>query len=186
MILGQNGALSLFYRSTGSRAEERRAMLFSVFVFVMLVAPSCWALASSSGLHGTTTHGLGSGAVYPYLALSLLIAFAGLPEALQQAVNRPSGKRALHAFQLTAWAINTGFTLYFVVALHQARWIPQGQSGGAAAHHAGGHRRAREALGHALLVLRPEALPALRPAAGAALLRRLDADLLSTATFSCI
>jgi len=121
MILGQNGALSLFYRSTAERAEERRAMLFSVFVFVMLFGAVLLGLGFLIG-PSTARRLTGSDQVpfYPYLALSLLIAFAGLPEALQQAVNRALGQAKLFtAFQLTAWAINTGFTLYFVVALHQ-------------------------------------------------------------------
>ena len=124
MILGQNGALSLSYRRTSEDAEQRRALLFSVFVFVMAFSTVLVGLGFLFGpAAARSLTGSGDVPFYPYLALALLIAIAGVPLAMQQAVNRALGQAKLYvSFQLAAWAINTGFTLYFVVALHQGAY----------------------------------------------------------------
>ena len=124
MVLGQNGAVTLFYRRTAAFAEERREMLFTVFCLVMVFGG---AIILVGFLVGPALAGSLSGTkdvpFYPYLALALLIAYIGVPQSLQQAVNRALGQAKLFtAFQLSAYFINTGFTLYFLVALHQGAY----------------------------------------------------------------
>jgi O-antigen/teichoic acid export membrane protein len=124
MTLGQNGSLVLFYRRTAEHAEDRRETLFTVFWFVVIFGAVILGLGFLIG--PSVTHTLaGSKQVpfNPYLALALLIAFISLPQAMQQSINRALGQAKLFtAFQLTMFALNTGFTLYFVVALRQGAY----------------------------------------------------------------
>ena len=124
MFLGQTGSLILFYRSTSEEAEHRREMLFNVFWFTMLFASLmmlvCYALGPRYSYLVT-----GSRAVpfYPYLSLGLLIAFLGLPQAMQQAINRAQGQATLYtSLALLGFAINTGVTIYFVVVLREGAY----------------------------------------------------------------
>ena len=124
MTLGQNGSLVLFYRGTTEHAGERRETLFTVFWFVMIFGALILGLGFIIG--PSTAHALtGSKSLpfNPYLAVALLIAFISLPQALQQSINRALGQAKLFtAFQLVTFALNTGFTLYFVVELHQGAY----------------------------------------------------------------
>ena len=62
-------------------------------------------------------------AFYPFLSIGLLTAFVGLPQAIQQAINRAQGQAlSFTTFAVSFFAINTGFTLYFVVSLHQGAY----------------------------------------------------------------
>ncbi len=124
MTLGQNGSLILFYRKSAEYSEERREMLFTVFWFVMLFGALILGLGF---LLGPSTARILTGSSQvpfnPYLALAFLISFLTLPQALQQSINRALGQAKLFtAFQVASFAVNTGFTLYFVVALHQGAY----------------------------------------------------------------
>jgi O-antigen/teichoic acid export membrane protein len=124
MILGQNGSLVLYYRSTAVHAEERRELLFNVFWFVMLVGGVLTALGFLFGPHAAKSlTGSNQVSFYPYLAIALLVAYIGVPQALQQSINRAQRQAKLYTgLQLATFAINTGFTLYFVVALRQGAY----------------------------------------------------------------
>lgn len=118
MLLGQQGSLVYFYRSTAVHADERRELLFNVLWCVALFGALLLGLGFLIGperaeqLTGTNTI-----AFYPYLAIGLLTAYLAIPQALQQAVNRAQGHaRTFTLFALGLFALNTAFTLYFVVA----------------------------------------------------------------------
>lgn len=123
LILGQNGALTLYLRSTQSETteEDRRRLLFSVTVFTLAFAAAIILLifpfgpqviAALFGSNGIT--------FYPYVAIALATALIGMPLMLLQAVNRAQGKaRVYSTFQIAAFAVNTTFTILFVVALRQ-------------------------------------------------------------------
>lgn len=124
MVLGQNGSLVLYYRATAEGAENRRELLFSVFCFVMVFGAVILGLGF---LLGPTLAPLinGSNAVsfYPFIAIALLAAFAGLPLAMQQSINRALGQAKMFtSIQLGVFALNTAFTLVFVVALHKGAY----------------------------------------------------------------
>lgn len=124
MMVGQPGSLTLFYRRTVGDPHERGSLAFTVFWFVMAFAG---VLLGIGFLVGPKIAPVITGSkeipFYPYLAIALLIAFTNAPQALQQAVNRGLGQaKTFTAFQLSAWAINTGFTLYFVVALREGAY----------------------------------------------------------------
>lgn len=123
MLVGQNGSLTLYFRATQTEGneEEIRSLLFSVVAFVMLFAGVIFGLAMVFG-PSAAPHLIRSKAFTfnPYLVVALSTAYLGLPLALLQAVNRARGQAATHtAFQLTSFALNTAFTLYFVVAVRQ-------------------------------------------------------------------
>lgn len=124
MTMGQNGSMVLFYRSTAEHAEERRETFFTVFWFVMIFGALLLGLGFIFGpAHARTIIGSKGVPFNPYIALALLIAFISIPQAFQQAINRAQGQAKLFtAFQLATFAINTGFTLYFIVALHQGAY----------------------------------------------------------------
>lgn len=123
LILGQNGALTLYLRSTQSEAteEDRRRLLFSVTVFTLAFAAGIILLlfpfgpriiAALFGMKGIT--------FYPYVSIALVTALIGMPLMLLQAVNRAQGKaRVYSTFQIAGFAVNTAFTIWFVVALRQ-------------------------------------------------------------------
>lgn len=121
MALGQPGSITLHLRHKMAAEGETRDLLFTVTVFVMafgalllglgyLVGPSLVPLLSKKG----------ELTFEPFVVLALLIAYAGLPLALIQAVNRAKGQARTHTlFQLAQFTVNTAFTLLFVVALRQ-------------------------------------------------------------------
>ncbi len=116
MLLGQNGSLVLYYRGVDEGAEGRRELLFSVFCFVMLFGGVMLALGLALGPAVTPHVTGGKTSFYPYILIAWLIAFAGLAQSLQQAVNRALGQAKLFiTIQLATFAINTGLTLYLVV-----------------------------------------------------------------------
>jgi len=124
MFLGQTGSLILFYRPSSEDAEHRRELLFNVFWFTMLfggvVLGICYALGPRYA-HLVT----GSNAIpfYPYLSIALLIAYLGLPQAMQQSINRAQGQPKLYTgLALAAFAVNTLVTIYFVVVLRQGAY----------------------------------------------------------------
>ena len=124
MFLGQTGSLILFYRSTSEDAEHRRELLFNVFWFTMLfggvVLGICYAFGPrySYLITGTSTIPF-----YPYLSIGLLIAYLGLPQAMQQSINRAQGQAKLYTgLALAGFAVNTLFTIYFVVTLRQGAY----------------------------------------------------------------
>jgi O-antigen/teichoic acid export membrane protein len=123
MMLGQNGSLTLFFRSAQTEAseDEVRSLLFSVVTFtvafsgllftvLLLVGPMLMPVLVPSG----------EVAFNPYVIVGLVTALVGIPLGLLQAVNRARGQALTHTvFQLTGFALNTGFTIYFVAALRQ-------------------------------------------------------------------
>jgi O-antigen/teichoic acid export membrane protein len=124
MMLGQSGSLVLFYRSTAEHINDRRVILFNVFWFVMLFSGILVALGFIFG-PALAARITGSKDIpfNPYLVLALLTAFIGLPQAMQQSINRALGQAKMFiAFQLSTFVLNTGFTLYFVVALRQGAY----------------------------------------------------------------
>jgi O-antigen/teichoic acid export membrane protein len=124
MFLGQTGSLILYYRPSSEDAEHRRELLFNVFWFTMafggVLLAICYALGPRYSYLIT-----GSKAIpfYPYLSIGLLIAYLGLPQAMQQAINRAQGQAKLYTgLALAGFAINTLFTIYFVVSLRQGAY----------------------------------------------------------------
>ena len=158
MFLGQTGSLILFYRSTSEEAEHRRELLFNVFWFTMLFAGVLMLVAYALGpRYSYLITGSKGIPFYPYLSIGLLIAFLGLPQAMQQAINRAQGQA----------------TLYTSLALHGLRHqhggdhllrrgpapgrlrLAQGHPGGGHRHAADRPRHHRAALEAALLVAPP-------------------------------
>jgi O-antigen/teichoic acid export membrane protein len=123
LILGQNGALTLYLRSTQSDAseEDRRRLLFSVTVFTLAFATAMILLVFPFGPAITTAlFGTSGITFYPYIAIALVTALIGMPLMLLQAVNRAKGKaRVYSTFQIASFAVNTTFTIWFVVAWRQ-------------------------------------------------------------------
>ncbi|MDZ4169812.1 MAG: oligosaccharide flippase family protein [Coriobacteriia bacterium] len=121
MALGQPGSLTLHLRHKIAEEGETRDLLFTVVTFVMgagaLMLGVLYLLGPALVPHITKN---GELTFAPYVILALLIAYAGLPLAMQQAVNRAKGQAKTHTlFQLAQFTLNTAFTLYFVVALRQ-------------------------------------------------------------------
>ncbi len=124
MFLGQTGSLILFFRSTSEDAEHRRELLFNVFWFTMLfggvLLGICYLLGPRYAYLIT-----GSKAIpfYPYLSIGLLIAYLGLPQAMQQSINRAQGQAKLYTvLALSAFGVNTLVTIYYVVVLRQGAY----------------------------------------------------------------
>jgi len=117
MFLGQTGSLILFYRSTSEEAEQRRELLFNVFWFTMAFGGLLMVIAYALGpRYSYVITGSRSIPFYPYLSIGLLIAYLGLPQAMQQAINRAQGHAKLYtSLALMGFSINTAVTLYFVV-----------------------------------------------------------------------
>ena len=60
---------------------------------------------------------------YPYLSIGLLIAYLGLPQAMQQSINRAQGQAKLYTvLALSAFGVNTLVTIYYVVVLRQGAY----------------------------------------------------------------
>ncbi|MDO8963193.1 MAG: oligosaccharide flippase family protein [Coriobacteriia bacterium] len=123
MMLGQNGSLTLFFRSsqTDNSEDEVRSLLFSVVTFTLMFTGLVLTLLLLLG-PALMPYLFPSGqiAFNPYLVVALCTATFGIPLGLLQAVNRARGQALTHTvFQLTNFALNTGFTIYFVVALRQ-------------------------------------------------------------------
>jgi O-antigen/teichoic acid export membrane protein len=123
MMLGQSGSLTLFFRSsqTDSSEDEVRSLLFSVVAFTLMFTGLVLALLLLIG-PALMPYLVRSGeiAFNPYIVVALSTAALGIPLGLLQAVNRARGQAITHTvFQLTSFALNTGFTIYFVVALRQ-------------------------------------------------------------------
>ena len=179
LILGQNGSLTLYMRTSQKEhsAEDIRRLLFSVTAFVLLFGTLATALLFAFGPQLTARLFKSDQLTfYPYVAIALVTALLGLPFALQQAVNRARGQAKVHTFfQLSSFIINTTFTIVFVVALRQGAFGSLKGTFAAAAILAPItlFLLARE-MTPALLVDVAEAVAPLRPAARAALLRRMD------------
>ena len=124
MFLGQTGSLILFYRSTSEEAEHRRELLFNVFCFTMLFAGVLMLVAYALGpRYAYVITGSRGIPFYPYLSIGLLIAYLGLPQAMQQAINRAQGQATLYTtLALMGFGINTAVTIYFVVVLRQGAY----------------------------------------------------------------
>jgi O-antigen/teichoic acid export membrane protein len=123
MMLGQSGSLTLFFRSsqTESSEDEVRSLLFSVVSFTLLYAGLVLTVLLLIG-PALMPYLFRSGEIpfNPYLIVALVTAALGIPLGLLQAVNRARGQALTHTvFQLTSFCLNTGFTIYFVVALRQ-------------------------------------------------------------------
>jgi len=121
-MLGQGGSLILFYRSKSEEAENRRELLFNVFWFVMLFAGILVAAMFLLGpKHAAVITGSKGIPFYPFLAMGVLNAYLGLPQAMQQAINRAQGQSITFvSFQLAGFFTNVGLTIYYVVYRHQA------------------------------------------------------------------
>jgi len=124
LTLGQNGSLTLYFRS--SQAEEDgeagiRSMLFSVVVAVLAFGAAATALLMWAGPKVTPSLLSSERITFdPYLQTALWIAYLGVPLALLQAVNRARGQAKTHTtFQLASFAVNVSATLYFIAALRQ-------------------------------------------------------------------
>lgn len=124
LMLGQNGSLTLFFRS--SQADEDgdaglRSMLFSVVATVLTFGAVAMVLLLWAGPHVTPSLVSSERLTFrPYLETALWIAYLGVPLALLQAVNRARGQAKTHTiFQLASFAINVTATLYFIAALRQ-------------------------------------------------------------------
>lgn len=123
MMLGQSGSLTLFFRTsqTEGSEDEVRSLLFSVVTFTLLFSGLLFALLLVVGPalmpYLVKSNEL---AFNPYVIVGLATALFGIPLGLLQAVNRARGQAITHTiFQLTNFTLNTGFTIYFVVALRQ-------------------------------------------------------------------
>jgi len=123
MMLGQNGSLTLFFRSSQAETseDEVRSLLFSVVTFTLLFSGFVFALLLVVG-PALMPYLVRSGELTfdPYVIVGLATALFGIPLGLLQAVNRARGQALTHTlFQLTNFTLNTGFTIWFVVALRQ-------------------------------------------------------------------
>jgi O-antigen/teichoic acid export membrane protein len=123
MMLGQSGSLTLLFRSSQAEdsEDEVRSLLFTVVTFTLVFAGLVFALLLLIG-PALMPHLVKSGAIAfnPYIVVALSTAALGVPLGLLQAVNRARGQAVTHTlFQLTNFSLNTGFTIYFVVALRQ-------------------------------------------------------------------
>ncbi len=123
LILGQNGSLTLYMRSSQKEhaAEDIRQLLFSVTVFILAFGVVATGVLFAFGPQLTARLFRSDQLTfYPYVAIALVTALLGIPFALQQAVNRARGQARVHTFfQLSSFIINTTFTIVFVVALRQ-------------------------------------------------------------------
>lgn len=123
LVLGQTGSLTLYLRSVQSDVseEDRRRLLFSVTVFTLVFAAAVIAALFPFG--PTLTRIVFDNPEFtfdPFVGLALVTALLGLPLMLFQAVNRAQGRaRSYASLQLASFAVNTGFTLWFVVAMRQ-------------------------------------------------------------------
>ncbi len=123
MIVGQNGSLTLFYRSSDTSVDEdeRKRLLFTVVAFVLSFGAAVLGLLLLVG--HSLTQALFKSEEFtfsPFLVVALVTAYAQLPLGLLQAVNRARGQAGTHtAFHLASFALNMSFTIYFVVALRQ-------------------------------------------------------------------
>jgi len=121
MVLGQDGSLTLFYRSQRNEGEDPRELLFTVFVFVLGFASLVFGVMAILGPIYTPWLSKDPAFTFvPYVAIALFTSWVTVPLSLQQAVNRAKGQAKLHtAFQVAQFTINTAFTLLFVVAFRQ-------------------------------------------------------------------
>lgn len=123
MMVGQNGSLTLFFRSSqaGGDENEVRRLLFSVTAFTFAFSGLLFALLTVFGpLIMPYVIKSGDFAFNPYMVVALLTALLGVPLGLIQAVQIAQGKATTYTLlSVSSFAINTGFTLWFVVALHQ-------------------------------------------------------------------
>ena len=126
MMLGQNGSLTLFFRTsqTEGSEDEAKSLLFSVVTFTMLFAGFIFALLMLFGpvlmpyIVKSPTF-----TFQPYMVVVLLTALLGVPLGLMQAVQIARGQAAQYTLlSVTSFFINTGFTIYFVVALRQGAY----------------------------------------------------------------
>ena len=123
MMLGQNGSLTLFFRASqaGGDENEIKSLLFTVTAFTVGFSGLLFALMMLLGpwlmpyLVKSTDF-----AFNPYMIVALLTAFLGVPLGLLQAMYVARGKAGIYTLlNVSSFAINTGFTIYFVVALRQ-------------------------------------------------------------------
>lgn len=121
LLFGQNGSLTLYFRQAQGSDKDRRSLLFTVFLAVEVFATLAVVGLVFAGPYLMPYITKDPSFTFsPYLVTALAIAWAGLPLAMMQAVNRAQGRPKRHtSFQLAQFLINTGFTLYFVVALGQ-------------------------------------------------------------------
>lgn len=120
MALGQPGSLTLHMRHKVARSDLG-VLLFTVTSFVLLFGAALLGVGIIVGPRVVPwLSRTGELTFRPYVLLALLIAYAGLPLALVQAVNRARGEARQHTlFQLAQFSVNTAFTLFFVVVLRQ-------------------------------------------------------------------
>lgn len=123
MMLGQNGSLTLFFRTSqaGGDEDEVKSLLFTVSAFTMAFASLLFVLMVLLGppLMPYLVKSKDF-AFNPFMIVALLTALLGVPLGLVQAIYVARGRAGIYTvLNVSSFAINTGFTIYFVVALRQ-------------------------------------------------------------------
>lgn len=122
MLLGQQGSLTLYLRQVENegKQDEAKSLIFSSVTFVLLAGLVLLALLLGVGRTLTPVLVNQPAFTFNFMRIAVVTAFLSLPLGLIQAVNRSRGQAKTHTLmQVLAFVLNTGITIYFVVALRQ-------------------------------------------------------------------